>query len=72
MYDLIHVEISLQMAKAHAGMMPTNQLSLNIKKCIFLTPIGILLGHIECKESIKVDFEKINIIPNLKPSVNPK
>ena len=38
-------------------------LALNIKKCIFVTPIGILLGHIVCKEGIKVD---------LKPPVNSK
>ena len=48
------------------------QLSLNIKKCIFLTPIGILLGHIVCKEGIKVDFAKIKIILDLKILVNPK
>ena len=24
------------------------QLSLNIKKCIFSTPIGIMLGHVAC------------------------
>ena len=48
------------------------QLSLNIKKCIFLTPIGILLGHIVCKEGIKVDFAKIKIILDLKPPMNPK
>ena len=48
------------------------QLSLNIKKCIFLTPIGILLGHIVCKEGIEVDFAKIKIILDLKPPVNPK
>ena len=48
------------------------QLSLNIRKCIFLTPIGILLGHIICKEGIKVDFAKIKIILDLKPSMNPK
>ena len=41
------------------------QLSLNIRKCIFLTPIEILLEHIVCKEGIKVDFEKIKIILNL-------
>ena len=35
-------------------------------------PIGILLGHIVCKEGIKVDFTKIKIILNLKSSVNPK
>ena len=48
------------------------QLSLNIRKCIFVTPIGILLGHIVCKEGIKVNFTKIKIILNLKPPVNPK
>ena len=48
------------------------QLSLNIKKCIFMTPIGILLGHIVCKQGIKVDLAKIKIILDLKPLVNPK
>ena len=48
------------------------QLSLNIKKCIFLTPIGILLGHIFYREGIKVDFAKIKIILDLKPLMNPK
>ena len=33
-------------------------LPLNINKCIFLTPIGVLLGHIVCKEGIKVEFAK--------------
>ena len=37
-----------------------------------MTPIGILLGHIVCKEGIKVDFTKIKNILNLKPAVNPK
>ena len=45
-------------------------LSLNIKKCTFLTPIRILLGHIVCKEGIKVNFAKIKIILDLKPPVN--
>ena len=48
------------------------QLALNIKKCIFITPIVILLGHIVCKERIKVDFTKIKIILDLKPPINPK
>ena len=48
------------------------QLSLNIRKCIFLTPIRVLLGHIVCKEGIKFDFTKIKIILDLKPPVNPK
>ena len=46
--------------------------SLNINKCIFFTPVGILLGHIVCKEGIKVDFAKIKIILDLKPPVKPK
>ena len=48
------------------------QLSLNIKKCIFATPIGILLGHIVCKEGIKVDIAKIKVIVDLKAPVNAK
>ena len=39
---------------------------------MFLTPIGILLEHIVCKEGIKVDFAKIKIILYLKPPMNPK
>lgn len=48
------------------------QLSLSIKKCIFATPIGILLGHVVCKEGIKFDLSKIKVILDLKPPVNPK
>ena len=48
------------------------QLSLNIKKCIFATPIGILLGHVVCKEGIKVDIAKIKVIIDPKPPVNHK
>jgi hypothetical protein len=43
------------------------QLSLNIRKCIFSTPIGILLGHVVCKYGVKVDMAKIKIILDLKP-----
>jgi hypothetical protein len=45
-------------------------ISLNIKKCIFTTPIGILLGHIIYKDDIKVNMAKINVIINLKPPFN--
>ena len=37
-----------------------------------MTPIGIFLGHIVCKEGIKVDFAKIKIILDLKQLVNSK
>jgi hypothetical protein len=45
-------------------------LFLNIKKIIFATPIGILLGHIVCKDGIKVDMAKIKVILELKPPIN--
>ena len=48
------------------------QLSLNIKKCIVSTPIGILIGHVVCKDGIKFDLAKIKVILELKPPVNPK
>jgi hypothetical protein len=43
------------------------QISLNIKKCIFKTPFGILLGHIVCKQGLLVDPAKIVVIVNLPP-----
>jgi hypothetical protein len=43
------------------------QLSLNIKKCIFGTHFGILLGHIVCKQGLLVDPAKIAVIVNLPP-----
>jgi hypothetical protein len=43
------------------------QISLNIKKCIFGTPFGILLGHIVCKQGLLVDPSKIAVIVNLPP-----
>jgi hypothetical protein len=43
------------------------QISLNIKKCIFGTPFGILLGHIVCKQGLLVDPTKVVVIVNLPP-----
>jgi hypothetical protein len=43
------------------------QISLNIKKCIFKTSFGILLGHIVCKQGLLVDPAKIAVIVNLPP-----
>jgi hypothetical protein len=42
-------------------------ISLNIKKCIFGTPFGILLAHIVCKQGLLVDLAKIAVIVNLPP-----
>ena len=44
-----------------------NQSSLNLKKCIFCVPFGILLGHIVCRQGLMVDPTKIAIIVNLPP-----
>jgi hypothetical protein len=43
------------------------QISFNIKKCIFGTPFGILLGHIVCIKGLIVDPAKIAVIVNLPP-----
>jgi hypothetical protein len=47
-------------------------LSLIIKKCIFVTPIGILLRNIVCKYGIKFDMTKIKVILDLKLQINHK
>lgn len=45
-------------------------ISLNIKKCVFVTPYGTLLGHIICKEGLLVDPTKVVIILGLKEPTN--
>ena len=42
-----------------------HQISLNLNKCIFCAPFGILLGHIVCKKCMLVDLAKIAIIVDL-------
>jgi hypothetical protein len=42
-------------------------ISLNLKKCIFLSPFGVLLGNILCKQGLLVDPSKIVIIVDLTP-----
>jgi hypothetical protein len=43
------------------------QISLNIKKCIFNAPFGILLGNVVCKQGMLVDPAIIVFIVNLPP-----
>jgi hypothetical protein len=43
------------------------QIAPNLKKCIFLSPFGFLLGHIVCKLGLLVDPSKIAIIVDLPP-----
>jgi hypothetical protein len=43
------------------------QISLNLKKCIFFSPFGVLLGHILCKQGLLVDPSKIAIIVDFPP-----
>jgi len=47
-------------------------ISLNLKKCIFCVPYGILLGHVVCKKGLMVDPTKIVVIINLEPRRNVK
>jgi hypothetical protein len=56
-YSLLknHVEVLRRMLERYRK----PQISLNIKKCIFGTPFGILLGHIACKQGLLVDPAKI-------------
>jgi hypothetical protein len=42
-------------------------ISMNLKKCIFFSPFGVLLGHIVCKQGFLVDPSKIAIIVDLLP-----
>jgi hypothetical protein len=42
-------------------------ISLNLKKCIFCAPFGILLGHVVCKKGLLVDPTKIAVILDLEP-----
>jgi hypothetical protein len=43
------------------------KISLNIKKCIFGTPFGIVLRHVVYRQGILVDPAKIVVIVNLPP-----
>ena len=49
-----------------------HQNSLNLKKCIFCVPFGILLGHVVCRQGLMVDPTKITIIVNLPPPASIK
>jgi hypothetical protein len=58
-----HVEaLRLMLAKCRQY-----QIYLNLKKCIFYVPFGVLLGYIVCRKGLMVDPVKIAIIVNLPP-----
>jgi hypothetical protein len=42
-------------------------ISLNLKKCIFCSSFGVLLGHIVCKQGILMDLAKIVVIVDFPP-----
>jgi hypothetical protein len=48
------------------------QIALNLKKCIFFSPFGVLLGHIVCKQGLLVDPSKIAIIVDMPPPTSVK
>ena len=43
------------------------QIALNLRKCIFFTPFGVLMGHVVCHDGILVDKEKVAIILDFPP-----
>jgi hypothetical protein len=43
------------------------QISLKLKKFIFFSPFGVLLGHVVCKQGLLVDPSKISIIVDFPP-----
>jgi hypothetical protein len=43
------------------------QIALNLKKCIFFSPFGVLLCHLVCQHGLLVDPSKIAIIVDLPP-----
>ena len=58
-----HIE-SLRMMLEHCLQY---QISLNLKKCIFCAPFGILLGHVVYRDGMLVDPAKIEIILDPPP-----
>lgn len=48
------------------------QIALNLKKCIFCVPFGILLSHVVCKLGLMVEPVKIVVIVNLEAPMNVK
>ena len=63
-----HIE-SLRMMLEHCHQC---QIMLNLKKCIFYAPFGVLLGHVVCHDGILVDPEKVVIILELPPPTSVK
>ena len=43
------------------------QIALNLRKCIFFAPFGVLLGHVVSHDGIFVDPMKVEIILDLDP-----
>lgn len=42
------------------------QIMLNLNKCLFCVPFSVLLGHVVCKQRLKVDPANITVIINLE------
>ena len=47
-------------------------ISLNLKKCIFCAPFGILLCYVDCRDGILMERAKITIIVDLPPPMTIK
>ena len=57
-YHTVNLCLMLERCRQH-------HISLNVKKCIFFAPFGIILGHIVCKDIMLVDPSKITVIIDL-------
>jgi len=55
---IVSIRVMLDTCRQH-------HISLNLKKCIFCVPCGILLGYIVCKQGLLVDLTKIEVIMQL-------
>ena len=54
-YHTMNIRLMLERCRQH-------HISLNLKKCVFCAPFGILLGHIVCKEGMLVNPTNIAVI----------
>ena len=58
-----HIEnVRMMLKKCHQY-----QIALNLRKCIFRTPFGVLLGHVVCYKEILVNPVKVAIILDFPP-----
>lgn len=63
--DVASLRLMLDMSQRY-------QIALNLKKCLFYIPFGILLGHVVCRQGLMVDLAKIIVIINVEAPTSVK